>query len=121
MAIVGVALGATASMKLGPVGYETWTTPEGEEMSKEIPPWKAWWMLQTGKWQTMPDEPEQGKLLLPVHLPRKITHMCDKCHVASAAVEIRCKTGSVFLCRHHSKLHAQHIIDQEYGTRELDQ
>ena len=35
---------------------------------------------------------------------------CDRCHVASAKVEVITRAGSVFLCSHHHKKHRDAIL-----------
>jgi len=42
---------------------------------------------------------------------------CDRCHVASAKVEVITGTGSVFLCAHHHEVHRNAILAARYRTR----
>ena len=123
MAIVGVALGATASTMLGTGGSVIETTEDGEVLVEyqEIPPWKLLWnMLRYNDPEgpmssTSQDEP----VAIPVKVPGKIRQMCDRCSVAVAAFEIRTKEGSIFLCAHHTNKHAEYIKKEQHGLREL--
>jgi hypothetical protein len=36
--------------------------------------------------------------------------LCDRCHVASAKVEVITGAGSVFLCSHHHTVHSTAIL-----------
>jgi len=42
---------------------------------------------------------------------------CDRCHVASAKVEVITRAGSVFLCSHHHKMHRNAILAAGYQVR----
>jgi hypothetical protein len=42
---------------------------------------------------------------------------CDRCHVASAKVEVITGAGSVFLCSHHHKMHRTAILAAGHRIR----
>lgn len=42
---------------------------------------------------------------------------CDRCHVASAKVEVITAAGSVFLCSHHYKVHRNAIFAAGHQIR----
>jgi hypothetical protein len=42
---------------------------------------------------------------------------CDRCHTASAKVELITAAGSVFLCQHHHREHGAAIIAAGYQIR----
>jgi len=42
---------------------------------------------------------------------------CDRCHVASAKVEVITRAGSVFLCSHHHTMHRNAILAAGYQVR----
>ena len=42
---------------------------------------------------------------------------CDRCHVASAKVEVITRAGSVFLCSHHHQMHRKRDPGAGYQVR----
>ena len=42
---------------------------------------------------------------------------CDRCHVASAKVEVITRAGSVFVCSRHHKMHRNAILAAGYQVR----
>ena len=42
---------------------------------------------------------------------------CDRCHVASAKVEVIIRTGSVFVCSRHHKMHHNAILAAGHQVR----
>jgi hypothetical protein len=43
--------------------------------------------------------------------------LCDRCHVASAKVEVITGAGSVFLCSHHHNMHRDAILAARHQIR----
>jgi hypothetical protein len=102
-------------------GVTSTLVEEGGELMEyqEIPPWKVLWnMLRyndpMGRMSPVGDE----AVAAPVSAIGSIKQMCDRCHVATAAWEVRTENGSVFLCSHHYNVHAAHIA-KNHNKREL--
>lgn len=42
---------------------------------------------------------------------------CNRCHVASAKVEVITRTGSVFVCSRHHKVHCNAVLAAGHASR----
>jgi hypothetical protein len=43
--------------------------------------------------------------------------LCDRCHMASAKVQVITGAGSAFLCSHHHKMHRNAILAAGHQVR----
>jgi hypothetical protein len=45
--------------------------------------------------------------------------LCDRCHVASAKVEVITRAGPIFLCSHHCTVHRDAILAAGHQIRSI--
>lgn len=55
----------------------------------------------------------------PIQEPQKPEEFCDKCHIGNAKFEITTKSGPLFLCGHHYRMHSLRFLLHNYEIKEI--